>query len=69
MAAHAGADMFRSTTALLAILAPFAAQAAAPALVPVTGYLTDDAGAPIDGDVDLQVRLYATATGGTALFE
>lgn len=48
-------------------LAPGVAAAAAPALIPVEGNLATAQGAPVDGAVTLHFRLYATATGGTAL--
>ncbi len=51
----------------LVLLNAFAAYAAAPAMLPVQGYLSN-AGTPLDGSVDLTVKLYSTATGGTALY-
>lgn len=55
-------------TALL-ITMPLAALAQAPALLPVQGILTDTAGAPIDGAVDVIFRIYDAETDGTMLFE
>ncbi len=52
--------------ALIALFAPLAAEAAAPSLIPVTGYLTDANGLPIDGAVDIEFKIYRTATGPTA---
>lgn len=40
-----------------------------PPLLPVQGYLTNDAGDPLDGDVKVRFRLYAAATGGSALHD
>ncbi len=56
------------TVALLALTVPFVAEAAAPPLVPVTGYLTDDAGTPIDGNTTLHLKLYPAASGPTTLW-
>lgn len=61
--------MHRSILVLSAMFAPLAAEAAAPTVVPITGFLTDDTGAPVDGPVDMRVRLYTTSTGGTATFD
>lgn len=47
---------------------PAMASAQAPALMPVQGYLTDDAGAPIDGSTSMTFSLYDVATSGTALY-
>lgn len=54
--------------ALVAMLAPFAAEAASPSLIPVTGYLTDDTGVPIDGNVGVEFRLYPSATDTTPVW-
>lgn len=54
--------------ALVALFAPFAAEAASPSLIPVTGYLTDDTGLPIDGNVGVEFRLYPSATDPTPLW-
>ena len=43
------------------------AAAQAPARVPLQGYLTNTAGMPVDGDVDITLALYDVATGGTAV--
>lgn len=53
---------------LVALVAPYAAEAAAPELVPVTGYLTDGTG-PLDGPVTLHLKLYATANAAATDFE
>ncbi len=53
--------MYR-TLPLLALLTPFVAEAAAPSSIPVTGYLTDSTGAPINDTVTLHLKLYG-ATG------
>lgn len=47
---------------------PVVAQAAAPAFIPVQGYLTDAAGQPVSGDTAVTVKLYTSDTGGTAIF-
>ena len=64
--------MLRRTSILtvlaLCLLAATAALAEAPPLLPVSGWLADADGVPLDGDIDLTVALYADATGGTALF-
>ncbi len=60
--------MIRCAAVTLALLAPLAAQAEAPSLIPVTGYLTDDAGAPITDSVALRLSLYAAPTGGSAVW-
>lgn len=60
--------MHRRLLPLVALSVPFVAEAAAPARIPVTGYLTDANGAPIDGDVTLDVSLYAAPTGGSPLW-
>jgi hypothetical protein len=52
----------------LCLLTATAALAEAPSLLPVSGWLADTDGAPLDGDVDLTIALYADAIGGTALF-
>ena len=54
--------MVRRTLPLFALLAPLLAEAAAPPLIPITGYLTDTTGAPIDGSQTLHLKLYG-ATG------
>ncbi len=55
------------TTALLAALT-VPAFAEAPAFLPLQGYLTDDSGAPVDGETTFELAIYAGATGGTALY-
>ena len=42
--------------------------AGAPPYLPVQGYLSDPAGAPIEGQASLQIGLYAAMSGGAALF-
>lgn len=54
--------------ALIALLAPLAAEAASPSIIPVTGYLTDDSGVPIVGNIDVEFRLYPSATDTTPLW-
>ncbi len=44
------------------------AATAAPAILNYQGRFTDDGGAPLAGPVDLEFRLYAAATGGTAIW-
>jgi hypothetical protein len=44
------------------------AEAAAPAVVPLTGYLVDDNGVPVDGTVSLDLDLYSSATDTVSLF-
>jgi hypothetical protein len=54
----------------LAALAAFPdAAAAVPASVPIQGVLTDSAGAPLAGPQQLRLRIYAAASGGTALHD
>jgi hypothetical protein len=53
-----------SVTSLLAL----PARADAPPEIPLQGRLTDAAGAPIDGDVEVRFAIYATEAGGEALF-
>lgn len=55
-------------TVCAAAAAPRAADAAVPARVAVQGFLTDTAGAPIDGSRQIELRLYDVASGGTAWF-
>lgn len=54
--------------ALFAAFFPSVAFAAAPTLIPVTGFLTDDTGAPINGTVDLDFDLYSSATDNVSRF-
>lgn len=56
----------RPVVVSLFLLASSAAFAASPAIVPVTGYLTDSSGTPLDGPVDIQAALYPST--GSALF-
>lgn len=60
--------MFGCGLMSLALLAPTAAEAAAPARVPVTGFLTDDAGAPITDSVALELALYTSPTATSPLW-
>lgn len=57
---------------LVALLAAAVAVAGARAEVPRTiafqGFLSDDGGQPLDGTVELGFRIYASATGGAALW-
>lgn len=55
--------------AALLTLATSAASANAPALLPMQGYLTNGAGAPLNGSYNIRFRLYPTSLGGTPLFE
>jgi hypothetical protein len=59
---------FSSIVALAALLAPAVARADAPALVPLTGYLTDDSGAAVDDSVVLDVKFYDAGADGTELY-
>jgi hypothetical protein len=43
--------------------------AGAPTLITYQGYLEDAAGDPVDGQVDIQVGIYAGASGGSPLWE
>lgn len=52
---------------LLASLLLSTSAMAAPGVIPVQGYLTDDAGYPIDGDVSITFRLFAN-TSATSPF-
>lgn len=53
---------------LIALFAPVLAEAAAPPLVPVTGYLVDATGAPVDGNVTLHLKLYTSSSATTPLW-
>jgi hypothetical protein len=61
--------MHRRALPFIALLASQVALAEAPAMVPVTGYLTDDNGAPINDQVTLQLKLYPVATAGASIWE
>jgi hypothetical protein len=52
----------------LCLLLTRTAAAGVPAKMPVQGYLTDTNGAAVNGNVSIQFQLYATATGGTAVY-
>jgi hypothetical protein len=54
--------------AMVLFAAPVAL-ADAPALLPVSGWLADTDGVGLDGEVDLTISLYATQSGGFALFD
>lgn len=59
--------MFRRTLALGSTLFVSPALAAQPLCeLPVAGYLTDDAGAPLEGTLDLELRFYADAAPESA---
>jgi hypothetical protein len=60
-----GAALF----AALGLFAPTRAFADVPSLLPIQGYLTDKAGAAVDGAKNVHFRLYSTPTGGTPLHE
>jgi hypothetical protein len=55
--------LFLLSLSLFALIAPCTvqAQAEAPKLLPVQGYLTDAAGKPLDGNVKIRFRLYDTS--------
>lgn len=53
--------------ATLLLLLPGAALAA-PGLLPVSGWLADSSGVGLQGNVSLTINLYATSSGGTALY-
>jgi hypothetical protein len=55
--------------AALGLFAPARAFADVPSLLPIQGYLTDKAGATVDGAKNVHFRLYSTPTGGTPLHE
>ncbi|HOX46030.1 MAG TPA: hypothetical protein PK668_20675 [Myxococcota bacterium] len=55
-------------TFLAALVFGFSALAAAPAYVPVQGYLTDAEGNPVDGEVSLELRLWDAMIGGAQVF-
>jgi hypothetical protein len=59
------------TLSVLLLLSCFArpARADVPALLPIQGYLTDKAGAPLDGSKMVAFRLYTAPTGGSPLHE
>ena len=61
--------MYRRALPLIALIAPYAAEASAPPLVPATGYLTDSVGAPINDQVTLHLKLYRTSNTTTNLWE
>ena len=59
----------RTTTLVIALLAWSAAPSfAVPAAVPYVAALTDDAGAPLDGPVDVEIGLFEQADGGEAVW-
>ena len=64
--------MLRRTCSLIALslglLLTSTALAEAPPLLPVSGWLSDADGVPLDGEIDLTVGLYDVESGGTALF-
>lgn len=51
-----------------AMIIPTTAAAQAPAAIPFQGFLTSDAGAPVDGATTILVALYSTVVGGAPLF-
>jgi hypothetical protein len=53
---------------LAALLCALPVQAQMPETIAYQGYLTDTDGAPLDGSVNLNVRLYDASAGGTALW-
>ncbi len=60
--------MIRHTIALF-LLSLGAAIADAPQAFDYQGYLTDQAGAPIEGEVQIEFRIYAAETGGSPLWQ
>lgn len=60
--------LFRAAVvgALISLFQP--AMGAAPATMAYQGYLTSSAGTPVNGTVAIAFRLYAAATGGTAIW-
>ena len=56
------------TTLFLAIPS-LAFSQSVPAKLPVQGYLTDSSGVPVDGSVTVDFKIYASATGGSALHD
>lgn len=61
--------MYRRALPLIALILPFAAEASAPPMVPVTGYLTDSTGAPVNDQVTLHLKMYTTANSTTSLWQ
>jgi hypothetical protein len=57
-----------SVLASLLGLAPAAARGEAPPRVPVQGVLTDQAGVPVDGPLEVSFSLYAAEAGGAPLW-
>ena len=60
--------LLRGWIVLLVLTIPLAASAAAPAQLPVQGFLANGDEQPVDGEVSVTLALYDTASGGTALF-
>lgn len=58
----------RHLAPLLALLVSSVALAAPPPVLPVTGFLSDDAGAPVDGETAVTFKLYATEGATEPLF-
>ncbi|HUS29708.1 MAG TPA: hypothetical protein VMZ53_14490 [Kofleriaceae bacterium] len=58
----------RSLIFVAVFLASTTAIAGVPTRMPVQGYLTDTNGTVVDASVQIQFQIYATATGGTALY-
>lgn len=54
---------------LAALLTPALASAASPASLPIQGYLTDDAGLPVDGSQAVRFRIYTSSTTVTSLVD
>ncbi len=59
----------RTVLAIACWLLPALSLAAAPAWIPVQAYLTDADGNPLDGEHDIDLRLYDADAGGAALFD
>ncbi len=66
---HVTALVLALGLALAPALAHAQTPGTAPAFLPVQGYLTDATGQPVDGQTDLTLSLYTTATGGTAVYQ
>lgn len=60
--------MYPNGLMIVGLLLPLTAQAAAPPRVPVTGFLTDDAGVPITASVALELALYGSPEATTPLW-
>src|SRR5262245_60742571 len=59
----------RALSLAIVSLVALNARADAPPRMPVQGFLTDAAGAPVAGAHDLRFRIYSVGTGGAASFD